>query len=633
MYKNSKFRIDIEALRGFSVLLVILYHFDLEILNYKIIKNGQIGVDLFLVISGYIITKIILDKKDGTFSLINFYSRRIKRIIPLLVFVVISSLIVIFFIFDFYLIKTNIKSAYAISTASSNLYFWLTSTIYQFAEKNNLIFLHFWSLSLEMQFYIFFPLIFFIFKNNLKIIKSILIFIFLISYLFVLKNYETHNLFNFYNSLSRAFALVGGSILYIYSKDLRQFIKKKFFFILYILGFFLIIGYMQLYQNEGLHPNPMVLFFLIGIGLMLIFNEDQKIYLIKKYLSKIGKVSYSLYLWHFPLLVIGANTFAKFDDFKKVIFILLCFLLSILSYNTVEKKFRKKNTSNSLYLFLFLIIFLVVSDYAVNQKKDKFPTYVLDNFYLADESSKLLKNKKKFALKKKRNIFSFQDDSLKFSPQFNVENKKNKILIVGDSHSKDLFNIFETNKNLFLNFEFARYGINLVDLNSYRKNIFLESFNFKNADYIIFTARYKKESIVFINQLIKLSKKHNKKLILTLKRPEFEGNNYKNQTVLDLHYLNKIKINKDNFDEFLYKKLNNKSSEEINFILKENYKDQVPILDLYNIICDDQKKRCHSVDENDKKILYDYGHFTLSGSKYLGEILYKKNYHKKLFSN
>ena len=366
---------------------------------------------------------------------------------------------------------------------------------------------------------------------------------------------------------------------------------------------------------------------------MLIFNEDQKIYLIKNYLSKIGKISYSLYLWHFPLLVIGANTFAKFDDIKKIIFIILCFLLSILSYNIIEKKFRKKTTSISLYLFLFLIIFLVVSDYAVNQKKDKFPTYVLDNFYLADESSIFLKDKSKYSITKKRNIFSFQDDSLKYSPQFNVESKKNKILIVGDSHSKDLFNIFETNKNLFSNFEFARYGINLVDFSNYRKNIFLESFNFKNADYIIFTARYKKESIVFINQLIELSKKHNKKLILTLKRPEFEGNNYKNQTVLDLHYLNKIKINKDNFDEFLYKKLNNKSSEEINFILKEKYKDQVPILDLYNIICDDQKKRCHSVDENDKKILYDYGHFTLSGSKYLGEILYKKNYHKKLFTN
>ena len=633
MHKNSNFRIDIEALRGFSVLLVILYHFDLEILNYKIINNGHIGVDLFFVISGYIITKIILDKKNNSFSLINFYSRRIKRIIPLLVFVVILSLIVIFFIFDFFLIKKNIKSAYAISTASSNFYFWLTSTIYQFAEKNNLIFLHFWSLSLEMQFYVFFPLIFFIFKNNLKIIKFILIFIFFISYFFVLKNYETHNLFNFYNSLSRAFELVGGSILYVYSKDLRQFIKKKFFFILYIIGFFLIIAYMQLYQNEGYHPNPMALFFLIGIGLMLIFNEDQKIYLIKNYLSKIGKVSYSLYLWHFPLLVIGANTFAKFDDIKKIIFIILCFLLSILSYNIIEKKFRKKTTSISLYLFLFLIIFLVVSDYAVNQKKDKFPTYVLDNFYLADESSIFLKDKSKYSITKKRNIFSFQDDSLKYSPQFNVESKKNKILIVGDSHSKDLFNIFETNKNLFSNFEFARYGINLVDFSNYRKNIFLESFNFKNADYIIFTARYKKESIVFINQLIELSKKHNKKLILTLKRPEFEGNNYKNQTVLDLHYLNKIKINKDNFDEFLYKKLNNKSSEEINFILKEKYKDQVPILDLYNIICDDQKKRCHSVDENDKKILYDYGHFTLSGSKYLGEILYKKNYHKKLFSN
>ena len=126
---------------------------------------------------------------------------------------------------------------------------------------------------------------------------------------------------------------------------------------------------------------------------------------------------------------------------------------------------------------------------------------------MADESSNLLKDKSKYSFTKKRNIFSFENDSLKYSPQFNTENKKNKILVVGDSHSKDLFNIFETNKNIFVNFEFARYGINLIDFDNYRKNIFLESFNFKNSNYIIFTARYKKENIKYIDQLIELSKK------------------------------------------------------------------------------------------------------------------------------
>ena len=633
MNKNSNFRIDIEALRGLSVLLVIFYHFDLSILRGKLINNGHIGVDFFFVISGYIITKIILEDKKKPFKLFNFYSRRIKRIIPLLVIVITISLITIFFIFDYFLIKKNINSAYSVVAASSNLYFWLSSTNYHFAEKNNLMLLHFWSLSIEMQFYILFPLIFFFFKKNLKIIKFILITIFIISYFFVLKNYETHNLFNFYNSLSRAFELVIGSLFFIFARDIRYCFREKFFFYLYLSGFALIISYMYFYQNEGYHPNPYSLFFILGIGLMLIFNEKEKLNLIKNYLSKIGKISYSLYLWHFPIIVIGANLFIEFNDKKKIILIIVCFLISIITYNSVEKKFRKKNTSNSLLLYLFLIFFILGATNIVEEKKNKFSHFILDNFYLADESVNLLRNKNKYSFRKEKNIFSFKNDSLNYSPQFNPETKKKKILIIGDSHSKDLFNVFETNKNFFSNFEFARYGINLVDFNNYRKELLIESPNFKLANYIFFSQRYKQEDIQYIDKLIELSKTHNKKLILALKRPEFEGNNHKNQTILDLYYLNnKKKINKDESDYFLYKKLIKQNYEKINSIIKNKYKNKIRFLDFFEIICDNQKKKCHSVDEKNRKIFYDYGHFTLSGSQFLGKILYKNKIYNEIFN-
>ena len=221
MSSKPSFRLDIEGLRGLSVLLVIFYHFKLENLDYEIIKGGFLGVDIFFIISGYIISKIIVDAQISNFSLLTFYSRRIKRIIPLLVIVVILSIFLIFFIYDFFLLKKNIKSAYSISVAVSNFYFWLTSTIYHFAESNNLIFLHFWSLSIEMQFYIFFPFIFIFFKNNLNKIKYLLLLIFIVSYFFVLKNFQTHNLFNFYNSFSRAYELIAGSLFFIYSKKQR----------------------------------------------------------------------------------------------------------------------------------------------------------------------------------------------------------------------------------------------------------------------------------------------------------------------------------------------------------------------------------------------------------------------------
>jgi len=89
MIKKRNLRIDIEALRGLSVILVILYHYKLNILDYQIIKGGFIGVDIFFVISGFIITKIIIENKIENFLLLPFYERRIKKIIPLLAIVLI----------------------------------------------------------------------------------------------------------------------------------------------------------------------------------------------------------------------------------------------------------------------------------------------------------------------------------------------------------------------------------------------------------------------------------------------------------------------------------------------------------------------------------------------------------------
>ena len=631
MKTNLKFRNDIEALRGFSVICVLFYHFNLLILG-NIFINGYIGVDLFFVISGYIITKIILENNLNLFSLSNFYSRRIKRIIPLIVFVILLTTICIFFIFEYFILKKNINSAFSVVSGLSNIYFWLTSTIYQFAEKNNLVFLHFWSLSIEMQFYIFFPLLFFFFKKNLRLIKILLIIFFSISYLFVIKFYKIHDVFNFYNSFSRMFEFASGSLFFLFEGNLKKKIAKKNFNNLYIFGFSLIILFMTFIGKDGEHPNPESLIFIFGIGLMLIFNDDKKLIFIKENFSKIGKISYSLYLWHFPLLVIGTNLFFDFDDLKKIILIIICFILSILSYNLVEVKFRLKKTIYSIYLFLFLIIFLFSIDFIVSKKEKVLSKFNLDNFYLADQSTNLLKNNNVISLRRYKNIFSTNNDSEKFSPQFNSKNHKTKILFVGDSHSKDLFNIFQTNKDLFKDLEFARYGINLIDLKNHRKQIFIDSLNFQNADYIFFTQRYEKKDINSLDDLIKISKFHNKKLVLSLKRPEFVSNNHKNQTILDLHYLNNKSINKNSFDKYLYKNLyNQKKFETVNRLIKNKIRDEAILFNIYEIICDDINKTCESIDNEDKKNFYDYGHFTLSGSKYFGKILYEKDIHIKIF--
>ena len=157
MINKRILKIDIEALRGLSVVLVILYHFKLSNLDYQIIKGGFIGVDIFFVISGFIITKIIIENKLENFSLFYFYERRIKRIIPLLAVVLILSISSLFFVFDFFLLNKNINTSFSILTAVSNFYFWASAVLYQFAEKNSLINLHFGAYLLRCNFIFFFP--------------------------------------------------------------------------------------------------------------------------------------------------------------------------------------------------------------------------------------------------------------------------------------------------------------------------------------------------------------------------------------------------------------------------------------------------------------------------------------------
>ena len=150
---------------------------------------------------------------------------------PALVSVISISLIIAYFIFDLFILKKNINSSISIFVGLSNFFFWLTSTIYGLAEKNSMIFLHTWSLSVEFQFYIIYPFLLFYFKNNF--IKFFLVIIFFLSYISIYYLFEKHNLFNFYSSFSRIFEIVAGCLSFIFEKEIRSYFTKKYHRYLY----------------------------------------------------------------------------------------------------------------------------------------------------------------------------------------------------------------------------------------------------------------------------------------------------------------------------------------------------------------------------------------------------------------
>ena len=210
------YRPEIDGLRAIAVFSVIFYHANFEIFNKSLFSGGFLGVDIFFVISGYLITSIILKEIyiTNNFSFINFYERRVRRIIPALLFVMICSLplsyviLLIEPIIDFS--KSIISSIFFIS----NIYFNFTGNRY--GEEHVLFkpFLHTWSLSVEEQFYILFPIFLIIvikfFKKHLLILLGIC---FLISISFSQYSSIYHPGFNFYQIFSRGFELLLGSLL------------------------------------------------------------------------------------------------------------------------------------------------------------------------------------------------------------------------------------------------------------------------------------------------------------------------------------------------------------------------------------------------------------------------------------
>ncbi len=380
------YRPEIDGLRAIAVGAVILYHAQISIFDYKLFEGGFIGVDIFFVISGYLITSIILKElvTSGTFSFKNFYERRIRRILPALLFVMLVSIpFAWLYLLPSSLIDFSKSILYSLGF-SSNFYFWSSGQVYG-AENGLLVpFLHTWSLSVEEQFYILFPIILLIiFKYFRKYLAYILVLGFIISLGLAEWGSRHYSGFNFYVLPTRCWELLVGSII-AYLETISGYRSKysKLNLILPPIGFFLILHSIIFFNDSMFHPSIYTLSPIIGASLILWFSNKDEI--ITKILSSklfvgIGLISYSLYLWHYPIFA-----FSRIIDFFhenlliKFLLIIFSLILSIFSYYFIERPFRnKKNKFRSIiYLLSSFILILVIFNLSVYNNdgyKNRFP--------------------------------------------------------------------------------------------------------------------------------------------------------------------------------------------------------------------------------------------------------------------
>ena len=368
------YRPEIDGLRAIAVVAVILYHAQITIFGYQPFKGGFIGVDIFFVISGYLITSIILKEliTTGSFSFKHFYERRVRRILPALLFVMLVSLpFAWMYILPGSFIDFSNSILYSLGF-SSNFYFHYSGQVYGATDGFLKPFLHTWSLSVEEQFYILFPIILLIifryFKKYLIHILILGIFISLGLADWGSRNYPS---FNFYVLPTRGWEVLAGSILAYFEITLgHRSNHQKLNLIMPSLGLLLIIHSILFFHDEMFHPSLYTLSPIVGVCLIIWFSSKNelttKVISTKLFLG-IGLISYSLYLWHYPIFVFSKITeLTQGSIFKKLLIGITILILSILTYYFVERPSRNKKNKFKLIFSLIILSMSILITYNFN---------------------------------------------------------------------------------------------------------------------------------------------------------------------------------------------------------------------------------------------------------------------------
>jgi peptidoglycan/LPS O-acetylase OafA/YrhL len=352
--KRIDHRKDLHAMRGFSVIVIIFYHADFEVF-----KGGWLGVDLFFVISGYLISNIIIsDINSGTFNLKSFYLRRFRRLVPSLL-----STLVVTSGFAYLLLTPKELLDYS-KLLFSSLFFYANIYLQNFdfynsapSKLNPLI--HIWSLSVEEQFYILFPLIIFLLLIKTK--KYLFIIILSATLFSIYSNSFTQDITKFYSSQYRIWEFLLGSLLVFVS-------FKKFGKVFTISGSALIIYSVINYEDSMLNLNSIEPKLIALLGLSLLISSKNDIF-DKLYSNKLvvytGTFSYSLYLLHQPIFsflrIYGKKSGFEITNILYMIAIFVIIIFSYLNWKYIEKYFLQiENSSNLLKFSTFAISGLVV---------------------------------------------------------------------------------------------------------------------------------------------------------------------------------------------------------------------------------------------------------------------------------
>lgn len=430
---HPKYRPDIDGLRAVAVLAVVIYHF-----HSILIPKGFLGVDVFFVISGYLVTNIITTSIAlNSFSLVGFFKRRIQRLMPAFLTVTIATTIAGWFVLTDTEFVEYAKNLSASLLFSGNIFNFFQSGYFDITSSAKPL-LHLWSLGVEEQFYLLFPLLALLLRKNKKVETLAFAAIALVSLVLYAYYSEVNSSISFFLPHCRLWELLIGSLALQVRITLKENSIK--YWILFLIASVMVIA--PFFNNSYDLKFPWVLNILVTLGtaMFLIFRFGNSFSILTNRLSVyIGKISYSLYLWHWPLysiLWINQND-ATLARWPRIGAFCMSFVLAIITYHLIENPIKTIKNPVTIKKTVRILLAMMVTTLLAGLliiKFDGLPQRAV-NTQLKDgplpfkygHLHKEMKCKEKYD---DRNIDCMRDES---------NTLPLSTLVIGDSHAEQLF--------------------------------------------------------------------------------------------------------------------------------------------------------------------------------------------------
>lgn len=686
--KTNNYLKHVDGLRALAVLPVVVYHAGLAVSakptgSIQLMQGGFYGVDIFFVISGYLITGLLAKEfaSDGTISLRKFYERRLRRIGPCLVTVLAVCTFMASILLDAARKRDYAQSLLASLFSVSNYYWWTTMAEYEAEASQLKPLLHTWSLACEEQYYMLVPIVFLATMRWSGTRGTVAVLVVAGTLSFALAQYwSTHALLKaFYLLPSRFWEMATGGVLSLtteFSSSRKPSHLKTI--LSYVGSACVMFSFLCLPFGEN-HPGIFTLPAITGSCLLIAFSDDSSVpgkVLCSPLMVSIGKVSYSLYLWHVPLFAFARIWIMLLAAGDKALLVALCVGLSYASYVYIETPFRNREQTSTLACLTYVVgttLLLMVwsgsvlirsttgeallgATGAAEFSKDESGTRSLGNGtgleWLNDTTYTWprVESLQRTPVSENRNLF-LAELPAKFKPHsqryggggmFSSNPSTLKVLVVGDSYSMNLFNALYMHNELYAkgSIEFARYGSGpgvmkgmSDDANSKAReklvNLRTTEEDFRRANIVVFSWRWR-DIYKFAEPLSAVCNLfqgiENKTIIVTGKRPEFyfrQDGEFDQVTDLYEKYRMSNDYSAAGMNRYFF--LHADFFHEENALLREAAENcSLDFLDWKPVVCDLLYKECLGVTPSGMPVYQaDGAHWSPEGFKAFGLKLYQ----------